>query len=70
MGICRQCEKQSKKYHSGKPHEHLIKVDELRIFKGNNHRGFEEQDYQCLTCNSKFTHSTNKNDLAWTQWVG
>ena len=70
MEICRQCEKQSKKYRGGKPHGYLIKVDEIRIFKGNNHRGFEEQDYQCLTCNSKFTHSTNKNDLAWTQWVG
>ena len=70
MEICRLYEKQSKKYRSGKPHGHLIKADELRNFKGNNHRGFEEQDYQCLTCKSKFTHSTNKNDLTWTQWMG
>jgi hypothetical protein len=38
MEICRQCEKQSNKYRSGKPHGYLIKIDELRIFEGYNHR--------------------------------
>ncbi len=70
MKFCDQCEKQSKKYRGGEPHGYLKKVDELRIFKGNNHRGFEEQDYQCLMCKSKFTRSTNKNDLTWTLWRG
>ena len=70
MEICQQCERQDKKLRGGKPHGYLVKVDELRIYIGNNHRAFEEQDYQCLTCNSKFTHSTNKIDLTWTLWQG
>jgi len=70
MDICNQCEEQSKKSSSGRPHEFLVKVDEGRIFKGKKPRGFEEQDYLCLTCNAKFTQSTNKNDLAWTLWRG
>jgi len=70
MEICSLCEEQVKKAASGKPHESLSKVDEIRVFRGKNARGFEEQDYQCLTCKSKFTQSTNKNDLAWTLWQG
>lgn len=70
MDICGRCEEQSKKLRSGKPHEQLLKVDDPRIFKGNKPRGFEEQDYQCQTCSSKFTQSTNRNDLAWTLWQG
>ena len=70
MEICRQCEQQSKKYRGGKPHGFLIEVDERRIFKGNNNRGYEEQDYQCLMCKSKFSWSANKNDLTWTLWQG
>ena len=45
-------------------------ADQPRIFKGARPRGFEEQDYQCLVCKAKFTHSTNKNDLSWTLWQG
>jgi hypothetical protein len=70
MKICGLCEEQSRKSRNGKPHEYLIKVEEPRLFQGKNPRGFEEQDYQCLTCKSKFTQSTNKNDLAWTLWQG
>lgn len=70
MKICDQCEEQSKKSRRGKPHENLEKVDELRFFTGNKHRGFQEQDYQCLTCKAKFTQSTNENDQAWTLWQG
>ncbi|BCR03143.1 hypothetical protein DESUT3_02120 [Desulfuromonas versatilis] len=70
MEICDQCEEQSKKSHKAKPHGYLIKVDDLRIFKGKKPRGFEEQDYQCQTCKSKFTQSTDKNVLAWTLWRG
>ncbi|ALC18215.1 hypothetical protein DSOUD_3501 [Desulfuromonas soudanensis] len=70
MKICDLCEEQSKKTRNGKPHEYLSKVDEARIFKGDNPRGFEEQDFQCLTCQAKFTRSTDKNDLAWTLWQG
>jgi hypothetical protein len=70
MEICSQCQKQSKKYRGGRPHEDLTKIDEPRIFIGNNLRGFKEQDYQCLECKSKFTWSTNKNDLTWTLWQG
>jgi len=55
---------------SGKPHDELVKVDEPRIFSGNKPKGFEEQDYQCLTCKAKFTHSTNKNAEPWTLWKG
>jgi hypothetical protein len=68
MKICERCEEQSKKSRNGTPHEYLIKVDECRIFKGKKPRGFEEQDYQCLTCKAKFTQSTDKNNLAWTLW--
>jgi len=70
MKICDLCEEQSKKTRNGKPHEYLIKVDERRIFKGEPPRGFEEQDYQCLTCKAKFTQNTGKNNLAWTLWRG
>jgi hypothetical protein len=68
MQLCNLCNEQSKKSLNGKPHEFLIEIDKRRIFKGRNPRGFEEQDYQCHTCNAKFTQSTNKNDLAWTLW--
>lgn len=70
MKTCELCEGQTKKSRSGKPHEYLIKVDEPRIFKGEKPRGFEEQDYQCMTCKSKFTHSTDKNGLPWALWRG
>lgn len=70
LKICDLCKEQSKKSSSGRPHEYLEKIDNPRIFKGKKPRGFEEQDYQCLTCKSKFTRSTNKNDLAWTLWQG
>ena len=68
MGVCGLCEEQSKKSRGGKPHEQLTKVDELRIFTGRYPLGYEEQDFQCLSCRAKFTQSTNKNDLAWTLW--
>jgi len=70
MKICELCEEQAKKSRNGKPHEFLSKIDEARIFKGKSPRGFEEQDYQCVTCKAKFTQSTAKNDLAWTLWQG
>jgi hypothetical protein len=70
MKICDLCEAQSKKSRNGKPHEHLITMNESRIFKGQKPRGFEEQDYQCITCGATFTHSTDKNDLPWTLWRG
>lgn len=64
------CKEQSKKSHKSKPHEFLKEVDDVRIFKGIKPRGYQEQDYQCLTCEAKFTQSTNKNDLPWTLWQG
>lgn len=70
MEMCDLCKEQSKKIRNGKPHINLITVDEPRIFAGKTPGGFKEQDYLCLTCNSKFSHSTNKNDLSWTLWRG
>jgi hypothetical protein len=70
MEMCVLCEEQSKKANTGKPHENLIKVDDPRIYKGVTPGGFKEQDYLCLTCKSKFSHSTNKNDVRWTLWRG
>ncbi len=70
MNPCKLCEEQAKKTSSGKPHDLLTKVDEVRLFKGIGARSYEEQDYQCLTCRAKFTRSTDKNDLAWTLWQG
>jgi len=70
MEICALCDEQSRKTRNGKPHEFLVKIDSPRKFNGMNPRGFEEQDYQCLTCKAKFTQSTDKNNLAWTLWQG
>ena len=70
MDICDLCEEQAKKSYGAKPHESLRKIDDVRIFKGRKPRGYEEQDYQCQTCNAKFTQSSDRNDLAWTLWRG
>ena len=70
MKICERCEDQEKKSRNSKPHEYLTEMGDCRIFIGKKPRGFEEQDYQCLTCQAKFTQSTDKNDLAWTLWRG
>ncbi|AMV70429.1 hypothetical protein JCM30471_24240 [Desulfuromonas carbonis] len=70
MKICGLCEEQSKKSRNGKPHDDLVKLDACRIFGGRSPRGFEEQDYQCLSCQAKFTHSTDRNDQPWTLWRG
>lgn len=70
MAVCELCEEQIKKSSKSRPHEYLSVVGERRQFKGSKPRGFEEQDYQCQTCQAKFTQSTNKNDLAWTLWQG
>lgn len=70
MEICSLCKEQSKKSRNSKPHEFLRKIDEVRIFRGVKPRGYQEQDYQCLTCEFKVTHSSDKNDLPWTLWQG
>ena len=70
MAICSQCEGQSKRKLTGRPHDNLMEIDTRRIFKGKGPRCYSEQDYQCRACNSKFTYSTNKNDLLWTLWMG
>ena len=70
MSLCKQCEDQAKKKTNGKPHDFLVEVGEKRTFGASRSRGFEEQDYQCAMCKSKFTHSSNRNDLAWTLWQG
>ncbi len=70
MEMCALCEEQSKKTRTGKPHANLIRVDKVRIFKGRASGGFKEQDYLCVGCRSKFSHSTNKNDVTWTLWRG
>lgn len=67
---CKMCEDQAKISRNGRPHQSLDKTGEPRIFTGAKPRGFEEQDYQCRDCKAKFTHTTNKNDLAWTLWQG
>jgi len=70
MGICDMCQDQTKKSQRGNPHQYLVIINAPRIFKSRHTRGYEEQDYQCQTCQSKFTRSTNRNDLAWTLWQG
>lgn len=70
MSNCSMCKEQATKTLRGNPHQYLVKIDETRIFKGGNSRGYEEQDYQCQLCEAKFTRSTNRNDLAWTLWQG
>ncbi len=70
MEICDHCEKQVKKSHRAKPHDWLKPFGDVRIFKGSQSRGYEEHDYQCLTCSAKFTRSTDKNNLPWTLWQG
>lgn len=70
MDVCPGCAEQGKKSRNGKPHELLSKSGPARIFKGVSPRGFEEQDYSCLSCNAKFTHSTDRSDRPWTLWQG
>lgn len=70
MAICTSCDKQQKKPHGTKPHEALMQLDEQRIFGGAKKNGFAEQDYKCLQCGAKFTHSTDRNDFGWTLWQG
>jgi len=70
MEPCTDCTEQMKKTRNGKPHGGLAPLGEKRLFRGSGTRGFEEQDYQCLTCQARFTRSTDKNDLAWTLWRG
>lgn len=70
MSNCAMCEDQSKKSRGGKPHQYLVKTDDSRQFKGAHPPGFEEQDYECLICKARFTHSTSRNDLSWTLWQG
>ena len=70
MAICKQCSDLAEKKNRTKPHELLRKFDEARVFIGSGSRGYEEQDYQCLKCQAKFTYSTDKNDLPWTLWQG
>jgi hypothetical protein len=70
MDMCMQCQDQEKKTHRGTPHNCLVKIDDVRFFKGLGHRHYEEQDYQCQLCNTTFTWSSNRNDLAWTLWQG
>ena len=68
MALCYLCNKQSAKSKYGSPHEYLRELGDARVFSGHHSVGFKEQDYQCLTCKSKFTFSTNKNDFAWVLW--
>ncbi|PLX99657.1 MAG: hypothetical protein C0623_09170 [Desulfuromonas sp.] len=70
MLICDLCKAQTEKGKRETPHKDLVKVDERRFFKGAAPRSFEEQDYRCLLCSTKFTWSSNKNDHAWTMWQG
>lgn len=70
MATCHMCTEQAKKSRNGKPHQYLKKTEDVRIFKGAMSRGYSEQDYQCLVCHARFTHSSSKNDLTWTLWQG
>jgi len=70
MDPCGHCKEQLKKSQRGGPHAQLAKIGEPRVFKGNNARRYEEQDFQCLVCRSKFTWSSNRNDIAWSLWQG
>jgi hypothetical protein len=70
MAVCFLCDKQSAKSKHGGPHDFLEKQGENRTFSNQLKKGYEEQDYQCQTCQSTFTFSTNKNDMAWTLWQG
>ena len=70
MNSCGMCKEQVKKTHRGNAHEYLAAMDEPRVFRGQQGRGYREQDYRCEVCRAKFTWSSNRNDLAWTLWEG
>jgi hypothetical protein len=70
MAICPLCEKQNKKSPGTRAHEYLRELDTKRTFGGGKKNGFAEQDFQCLQCLAKFTHSTDRNDFGWTLWQG
>jgi len=70
MTCCDLCDKQLAKSKRGGPHGYMKNLGDKRVFVSQGRLGYEEQDYQCLTCQARFTHSTNKNDQAWTLWEG
>lgn len=65
MEICEQCNAQSAKARYSDPHENLQEFGKPRIFRGLPTGGFEEQDYICKTCGTKFTYSNDKDDVGW-----
>lgn len=70
MAICTLCDKQHKKSPGTKPHEYLRAMEDKRIFGEGKTNGFAEQDFQCLQCQARLTHSTDRNDFGWTLWHG
>ena len=69
MTICFLCHKQTEKSKYGSPHTFLQKTGEQRKFAGvDNGEGYFEQDYLCLTCQAKFTLSSQNINLAWELW--
>jgi len=69
MNVCYLCNKQTEKSKYGSPHVFLQKTGEQRNFtRVGEGEGYFEQDYQCTTCKSKFTLSSQRINLAWHLW--
>lgn len=69
MRVCFLCNKQTEKSKYGAPHTFLQKAGEQRNFtRENDGEEYFEQDYQCSTCRSKFTLSSQRINLAWHLW--
>jgi len=69
MSICFLCTKQIEKSKYGSPHTFLEEIGERRnLTWAGDGEGYFEQDYQCSTCKSKFTLSSQKINLAWHLW--
>lgn len=65
MEPCDLCKEQAKKQRNTEPHKFLKKVGEERAIRGVPTGGYEEQDYVCTVCGSKFTYSSDRYDYGW-----
>ena len=65
MNICKYCQEQKAKRRHDSAHQFLKQRGEQRTYRGGMFGGYEEQDYVCSKCDSRFIHSSDKNDCGW-----
>ena len=70
MKRCELCKEQAGKGRRDGPHERLLRDGSERSYPGGFAAGryidaFEERDYVCEDCETKFMFSNDKNDFGW-----